>query len=610
MPCMAKVLPTNASVKLARPPRSSVSQGRSSADGPTQAVSVPSAPLDNNASLTRVASKATSSSRKKSKSLVKSFFTHECLHTSSNPTCSDNNCTCAPIFLTNIPDASRPLKSRTSGQDSTSSDQDFYEYWDSSRQDLYRQLLWLPETGSPGLVSSSLNGFAPSTHAKSSFSIIKTVPLKTSLERTSCPSYRYIVADGTADESKEQPKMRTMKLKLNPTKEQKALLAEFAGCSRFTYNKAVAARLGEGSTHKSIFRIRDRYVTNLPRGVGKKPNPFFKNREWLLRCPKSVRQSAIKAALANVKACFSNLKAGNIKKFSAPFRTKKTELERGWAVEMDQNNVSRDDDNLYIFKDIMGSMRYFGSKQLKKLMPDSHPSHDPKIQKSRFGEYFLVLSVEARNRRMERKPAHPDKGAAASIDPGVRKTLVTYSPENEESFSIGKGQATQLVKLLMVHDKLRSRLDTDKDISSKQKVQIKKQMVRIRMRVFYLKKEFRDQTCNFLAARYNLLLVPKLDTGAMTISAGRKLTTKVARQMLTLSHSTLFTRLKEKCDEYGTTFLPVKEHYTSQTCLWCSCLNKCGETYQCKRCKFICDRDIVGSAGIFLKAVRRDDPCP
>jgi hypothetical protein len=47
-------------------------------------------------------------------------------------------------------------------------------------------------------------------------------------------------------------------------------------------------------------------------------------------------------------------------------------------------------------------------------------------------------------------------------------------------------------------------------------------MVRIRMRVFYLKKEFRDQTCNFLAARYNLLL---LDTGAMTISAGRKLTT-------------------------------------------------------------------------------------
>lgn len=616
MPCMAKVLPTNASVRLARPPRSSVSRGLSSVDGPTVAVSAPSAPLGSNASSTRVASKATSSSRKKSQPVVKSFFTHECLHTNSNPTCSDNNCTYAPIFLTNIPDASIQSKSRMSGQDSTSSDQDFYEYWDSSRQDLYRQLLWLPETDSQGLDSSSLNGFAPSMRAKSSFSIIKTVPLKMSSERTSCPSYRYIVADGTADavtrskESQQVQKMRTLKLRLDPTKEQKALLAEYAGCSRFTYNKAVAARLGVGSTHKSIFSIRDRYVTNLSRGEGKKPNPFFKNRQWLLRCPKSVRQSAIKSALANVKACFSNLKAGNINQFSAPYRRKKTEIERGWAIEMDQMNVSRNDDKLYIFKEIMGSMRYFGTKQLKKLMPDNHPTHDPKIQKSRFGEYFLVLSVFARDRRLERKPAHTGKGAAASIDPGVRKTLVTYSPENQESFMIGKGQATQLVQLLMGHDKLQSRLDTEKDIRSKQRMQIKKQMIRIRKRVFYLKKEFRDQTSNFLAARYDLLLVPKLDTGAMTISAGRKLTTKAARQMLTLSHSTLFTRLKEKCDEYGTTFLPVKEHYTSQTCPLCSCLNKCGETYHCERCKFTCDRDIVGAAGIFLKAVRRDDPCP
>jgi putative transposase len=508
-----------------------------------------------------------------------------------------------------------PLKSRTSDQDSTSSDPDFYEYWDSSRQDLYRQLLWLPETGSQGLDSSSLNGFAPNTTARSSFSITKTEPLKKSLERTSCPSYKYIVADGTVDAATKQTKdersskMRTLKLKLNPTKEQKALLAEFAGCSRFTYNKAVAAHLGEGSTHKTVFRIRDRFVTSLPRGKGRKPNPFFRNRQWLLRCPKSVRQSAIKAALANVKACFSNLKAGNIKQFSAPFRTKKTELERGWAIEMDQLNVSRDGNELFIFKDILGSMRYFGSKQLAKLMPGSNPVHDPKVQKSRFGEYFLVLSVDARDRRMERKPANPGRGAAASIDPGVRKTLVTYSPENEESFMIGKGQATGLVQLLISHDKLQSRIDTEPNIRSKGKMQIRRQMVRIRKRVYYLKKEFRDQTANFLAARYNLLLVPKLETGSMTISAGRKLTTKAARQMLTLSHSMLFTRLKEKCDEYGTTFLLVKEHYTSQTCPWCGFLNKCGETYHCKRCKFTCDRDIVGSAGIFLKAVRRLDPC-
>ena len=78
--------------------------------------------------------------------------------------------------------------------------------------------------------------------------------------------------------------------------------------------------------------------------------------------------------------------------------------------------------------------------------------------------------------------------------------------------------------------------------------------------------------------------------------------------MLTLGHSSIFSRLKEKCAEYGTTFLEVKEHYTSQTCVNCGCLNKCGETYRCRGCGFCCDRDIAGAAGIFLKAVRREHP--
>ena len=102
-----------------------------------------------NVSLTQAASKATSSIRKKNPAVVKSFSTHVCPDTNNNPTCSDSNCSCKPIFLTNIPDAS---KSRTSDQDSTSSAQDFYEYWDSSRQDLYRQLLWLPKKGTQGWI--------------------------------------------------------------------------------------------------------------------------------------------------------------------------------------------------------------------------------------------------------------------------------------------------------------------------------------------------------------------------------------------------------------------------------------------------------------------------
>jgi len=53
---------------------------------------------------------------------------------------------------------------------------------------------------------------------------------------------------------------------------------------------------------------------------------------------------------------------------------------------------------------------------------------------------------------------------------------------------LGQGQASDLVKLIMVHDKLQSRLGTEKTLRSKERMKIKKKMIRIRKRVFYLKK--------------------------------------------------------------------------------------------------------------------------
>lgn len=598
----------------------------SSGAGLTVAPSARSAPRAASVSSIRRASTPALSNKSKVPRAVRGSSIPACPPPSRETTSSGRSSTCETIILTNIPD--RAMTSATSVLASTSRGPDFYAYWDLSRQDLYQKLLWPLETASPGSASSSSSGSARSFPLSSSFLTTLTELPKRSSERTSCPSYRYTVVDGTVDGGTEAGpppigKIKTLKLRLRPTQTQRDKLAQWAGSARVTYNRAVAIRLAEGSTQRNVFRIRDRLVTLKKRGSDAK-NTFFDNKPWLLDCPKSIRMDAVKSAVANVKSCFSNHAAGNIDHFNAPFRSKKDEKLHGWSLGMDQKNVGRDGDSLSIFPDMLdGPMKYCSTKQLRKLLPESNPVHDPKIQRSAYGEYFLVLGIDVRPKSRKTVRAkitvagdgmtvslklhvdHP-QFAAASLDPGVRKTLATYSPENEESFLIGKGQATDLSRLLITYDKMLSVASQTTEPSERRKHA--EVMMKLRKRIFYLKKEYRDQTANFLARRYDILLVPKLGTKDMTLCAGRKLKTKVVRQMLTLGHSSIFSRLREKCAEYGTQFLEVKEHYTSQTCVRCGHLNKCGETFKCSQCHHTCDRDLEGAAGIFLKAVRRTNP--
>lgn len=503
--------------------------------------------------------------------------------------------------------------------ESISRDPDFYAYWDSSKKDLYATLLSLPETDSHASGLNSSSGSSTNTTLSSSFLTERIALQKKSSERTLWPSYKYTVVDGM-DAEGTRPKLKTMKLRIHPNKEQKKLLADWAGCSRFTYNKAVAIRLAEGSTQKSAYDIRDRIVTLKKRGNDATPNSFFNNKQWLLKCPKSVRFAAVASAVANVKACFSNLKRDNIKHFDPPFQRKKTQDLRGWTIGMDQKNVHKDGNHLYVFKNMLGEMKYNSIKQLHKMMPGIHPDHDIKLQKDAFNEYYLVFSVDWKMR--DRNPVlsvrmsvdckdkislDVNHFAAVSVDPGVRKTLTTFSPERNESFMIGKGHSTKMMEMLITYDKKTSMLT--KASSSQERKKIKNDMLKIRKRLYYMKKEFRDKTAHFLATRYNIVMMPKLGTTDLSKRAGRRLKTKVVRQMCTLGHSSIFEAVRNKCREYSTEFMEVREHYTSQTCPCCGQRKKTSsETYRCNACGLCCDRDIVGALGIFLKATRKTSP--
>ena len=349
------------------------------------------------------------------------------------------------------------------------------------------------------------------------------------------------------------------------------------------YNKTIALLTNKNNnTVRSENQLRYRLTTVKSRKT-KKENSFFYNKPWLKSCPTAVRKAAVYEAKANLQACFSNLKAGNIKKFKSPFRTKKNEKLRGYAFSIEKTNVKKKDDKLYLFETLLGEIRYYGTKQLHKLMPGDRPDMDCKVQKSAYGEYFLVIPYVVQAKPQKKEFANP-----VSIDPGVRKFLTTYAPASEESYMIGNRWTKTVMGVLLY-------LDKEKD---------RKRRQRLLKRVFYLKKEMHDQTACFIAKRYDLVLMAKLDTGRLGKKVSRRLRTKTVREMMNAGHARFFERLKDKCWEHGSKFMNVGEAYTSQTCPCCGKLHKCNELYKCKSCGFMHDRDLVGALNILLKAVR------
>ena len=497
------------------------------------------------------------------------------------------------------------LNSTTSAPASTSNVQAFCPFWDASKKKVYDALSWLPKTASLASDSSSSSGCASSMIAASWFSIEKIEPQVKSLDRTYWPSCKFTVADGTAKGAiSEQKMIKAYKLKLRPTQQQKATLRHWAGAARYTYNKTSSAMLKATNPHgMNWMGLRNRFVTNKTRAVkGKEPrlNSFFTNKQWLLDTPKAIRLMAVKDAVAARKACFSNLKAGNITHFSSSFRTKRNEKTNGWSLGMDCNNISVSvDDALYIFKDKLGPMHYYKTKQLKKIFGGaSKPAHGCRVQKDRYGDYYLVVPVTV---KVKTPPTTHTK--VLSCDPGEKIYITAYDPSGI-AYKIGANASDEILQHLHRLDrgvskasKLLGRRRREQDLKN----------TRLRRTIHNLKQELHNQVNNYLVKHSTLLLYPKLDTKRLSSSEHRTLTTKVVRKMMNLGHGAALDKLRNKCKERGVQLIVAAEEYTTQTCPLCGALNSCDHArqYHCRPCGYHMDRDLNGSENVLLKAVAR-----
>jgi len=438
------------------------------------------------------------------------------------------------------------------------------------------------------------------------------------------------------DTPKKSKIIKSYKLKLRPNKKQKELLNKFIGCYRYTYNKVVNALNNSKDTLKcnDFLKFRNRFVTEKSstkrreenkekkqstktkktkkikktkkkrkkkKKLGK-INNFFNNKKWLLECPKMIRQSACEQACNAYKTAFTNLKNKNINHFKVRYCSKSQQKINGWSFVVEKTAIKKVNNKLTILSKTLGDMKYYNSKQLNKLIKNERPDKDCYIQKDKFKDYYLIIPIEYDIK----EPTNNNK--VVSIDPGVRKFVTTYSPNEQESLMIGKDFETKIISKLETLDGLYS-LRSILNKRNVKKYKINEKILYLRKKVHNLKSELIHQASNLIVKKYDIILMPHLDVLKLSAKKGRQLKTKVVRQMLNLRHCDFFNKLKFKSFINGKTFIKVNEHYTSQTCPNCgTCKKSSSETKKCFKCLFTFDRDIVGAYNILIKALRLEDP--
>jgi len=426
-----------------------------------------------------------------------------------------------------------------------------------------------------------------------------------------------------------------LKVRIYPTKSQKAILDKFIDTSRYVYNRTVEhIKNGHPANFQSLrdllvttntkkhleeYKVFDGQLEELQKekkglkdhdeikkldgrikeihsqrrefmkGFKHSKNPSVKPFE--VETPKDIRACAVKRCCDAVKTGIANLKNGTIRHFNLHFKKKKDFQQ---SIELTPKLISIEDKRFKITPTFFKDNCYFKvhNKSAKKIAPLKIQNNvDISRQK---GEYFVYLLVEVK------KPPKTALGVVAGIDLGIRTFATVHSSNiknNDASVLEYKHNSQLLNKLnekIKIFKKLRKR---------KKKRKRKKQFNKFEKR----KSDYVDRLhwdfINDLLNRNDIIYLGGIESHAI-VRGGKNKSNNTAFNDLKFYQ--LKKRLIYKAYTKGKKVFIVPEQYTTKTCSSCGTLNhKVGakEVFECSHCKLVTGRDINASKNIKMKGL-------
>ena len=514
-------------------------------------------------------------------------------------------------------------------------------FWSEEAQQL-SDLLPLPHRGNVGHSTSIFN--APSWfQARSSFcqttsptSQAKCRDHLTSLVSEKSGELPKQVVPELPEPSKRSPNKpaagKARKVKLYPTKQQRAVLNEWFRGAEWTYNACLQAVQNE----PSMLNMADlrKYCVNREAF-----ETTFADCKWVLDTPNMIREMAMqdlvqayKTNQAKQQAQRDRFQATGVKpkRWLRNFHVKPRNMQK-----QKSQSVGISAAHGWNKKHRVPYSTFFGSQPLKASEPlPEDLVYDTRLQRDRQGNFYLCLLSPLEIHQQQQQLAQT---GIVSLDPGVRTFLTGYTPQGEV-MEVGKEDYRRLTNLCKRYDELQSEWSTQtitkprkvrnaKKKNTKQekpvrparknnhrhRCHLKRAGRRMQARIRNLVDELHKKTVKYLVSKYDTILLPKFETSQMVLSkhVKRVIKSKTARSMLTWGHYRFRQRLLSKVREYPWVKVVIcSEHYTSKTCGACGFIHgQLGgsKVFACPQCGVIMDREANAARNILIRYLVKHD---
>ena len=532
--------------------------------------------------------------------------------------------------------------------ESISNEKAYRPFWTPVYKDASEKLLLPTVTDFADLASSSSTAWYQKLVGKSSFLNIRSTELvNKNSQTTSSPSYTFFPVDKWESEAIPVAKLKTLKLKIYPTQQQKKLLDGFMHTSRYVYNKTV--EMTKNGHKPNFISLRDLLVTdntkkghdlyksyddvllkqhekikenkgdikkikeikdninkiNTERRNAVKVLPSMKNifvRPFEIETPKDIRASAVKRCCDAMKAGFTNLRNGNIKFFRMKYKKKTDKIQ---TMELTPKLISIEKKNKDKDCKIKIAPESFG-KDSCYLTIDKHNirklknveiSHNVDLSKTPNG-YYLYIPIET-------KPitTTETKKRVGAVDLGVRTLGTVYSTTtNGDYIAIHEyEQRINLLRSLNKKIKLLKQLKRDK-------LRIrKKQLKKIEKKKTDLVDKMHWDFINDLLKRHDIVYIGDIKSHDIV---KRCKNSTLNQDFNDMKFYVLKERLLYKASVLGKRVFYIKEHYTTKTCSACGQINNnvgSSKVFKCEHCKLETGRDGNASKNMLLKGIFHDD---